>query len=215
MWARVLPIFTTPWAARVIVAIELLCSETPFLKAIFYDITGTGTANIYDPGDMDKTGKMPDLPPFLEFTQNEVIQGEAALREMGIPKGAKYIVMHSRDVAFLATQYFRNTDIESFFKGAKYFFDKGYYVVRTGARVSNPIPDTENYIIDYASKFRTEFLDLYLSANCAFYFGDSCGFFGLSTAFRKPLAITNQSPLLNGPYFYRDAVLLPKKYWSP
>ena len=209
MWSRVIFIVTKKWITKGIVALELLSDKISPLGKIFYNIRG----DVFDAGDRDKTGVMAYIPPFLKFTPDEVVEGEKALEKMGIPKGAKFIVMHSRDRAFLATQYFRNTEIETFFQAAKYFFERGYYVIRTGARVTNPIPESEYYLIDYATKFRTEFLDLYLSARCDFYFGDSCGFFALSTCFRKPLAITNQSPLLNGPYFYQKAVLLPKKYW--
>src|SRR3990167_2744205 len=146
MWSRVIPIVTAQWVTKIIVALELLSDKIGFFGKIFYNIRG----NNFDAGDRDKTGKMANSHSFLKFTPDEVIKGEEGLLTMGIPKDAKFIVLHSRDRAFLAGQYFRNTEIESFFKAAKYFFEKGYYVVRTGACVSNPIPSSEHYIIDYA-----------------------------------------------------------------
>ncbi len=209
MWTRVIPIITSHWLTSIIVTIELLSEKIPFLKVLFFE-----KRNEFEAGDKDKTGKILSMPPFLKFTSHELTKGAEALEKMGIPKGGKYIILHSRDRAYGGIpQSFRNTKIESFFQAAKYLSSKGYYIVRTGAKVATEIPDSENYIIDYATKWRSEFLDIYLSANCAFYFGDSCGFFALSTCFRKPIATTNLVPVLNGPYCYENAVLLPKKYW--
>jgi putative glycosyltransferase (TIGR04372 family) len=50
-------------------------------------------------------------------------------------------------------------------------------------------------VIDYAtSGRRSEFMDLYLGAHCAFTVSDGLGFYAIPAAFRRPNAYVNYSP---------------------
>ena len=46
-------------------------------------------------------------------------------------------------------------------------------------------------IIDYATDFQSDFMDLYLSARCTFFIGNNGGMVTLPLIFRKPLVIVN------------------------
>ena len=66
---------------------------------------------------------------------------------------------------------------------------RGYYVFRMGKKVSTPLNTSNPKVIDYAnSNLRSDFLDIYLGANCEFYLGSGSGFSSVPYIFRKPLA---------------------------
>ena len=150
--------------------------------------------------DRDIYQVMDKYPCSLSFTQEELEKGRRELKKIGIPEDAKFIIVHSRDNTYLAKEYpgddytrhdHRDSTIENFIPSMQAMAEKGYYVVRTGAVSVRPL-DTENpKIIDYATHHRTDFLDIFLLAHCAFYLGDSCGFYCPAAVFRRPVAFTN------------------------
>ena len=70
---------------------------------------------------------------------------------------------------------------------AEYFANEGYYVFRMGSLTKTKLQTKNPKIIDYAnSKFRNDFLDIYLLANCKFYFGGDSGPSDIAYTFFKP-----------------------------
>lgn len=153
--------------------------------------------------DKDIHGLYGRIPPHISFTPEEEEIGRRALRDMGMPDGAKFICLHSRDSAYLEETFpydvwdyhnYRDSNIDDFIPAAEEMARRGYYVMRMGAKVKQPLRTSDPRIIDYANGYRTDFMDIYLAAKCHFYLGDSCGINAVSFIFRRPVATTNFLP---------------------
>ena len=174
-------------------------------------------------GDRDINGVLEITSPHLSFTELEEEEGKEGLRSLGIPDGAPFVCLHSRDSLYLTKQYpeldmsyhdFRDSAIVNFLPAAKELVRRGYYVVRTGVAVRDPIPESIPGVIDYATNGRTVFMDIYLGAKCSFYVGDSCGFHAIPMIFRRPVAIVNMVPIEYAPTWMANCPFIPKKHWS-
>ena len=67
-------------------------------------------------------------------------------------------------------------------------------------------------IIDYASKWQSDFMDIYLPAHCKFFLGPPTGLLNVSQIFNIPVAITNCIPI-NSPSLPLNGVFIPKLLW--
>lgn len=65
-------------------------------------------------------------------------------------------------------------------------------------------------IIDYATDFRSDFMDIYLSANCKYFVGDNCGIMSVAQIFNIPTAWANVVPINHIPLLHKDR-FMPKK----
>jgi len=173
-------------------------------------------------GDRDIHGFLSRTRPHLSFTPEEERLGREALQELGIPDGSPFVCFHSRSSAYLDTVYpnenwhyhdYRDSSIEDFTPAAGELVDRGYFAVRMGAVVKELLKITNPMVIDYATKGRTEFLDIFLGAKCYFYIGDPCGIHAIAMIFRRPLAIANMIPLEYAPTWGPNNLFIPKKLW--
>lgn len=151
--------------------------------------------------------------PDLKFTSEEEEEGRILLSEMGIDDKSWFVCFHCRDSAFASYGDFRNSDIKNYLDAAKYIASCGGYAVRMGHTVAEKLPDLNNpRIIDYASKYRTDFGDIYLSTKCKFFLGNDSGLVVVPMIFHTPIAATNYIPF-NTP-FRKGDLFIPKKIWS-
>jgi len=89
---------------------------------------------------------------------------------------------------------YRDGDIDKYLLAAEELTKRGYYVFRMGVKVHKPLKSSNIKIIDYAnSKMRSDFMDIYLGANCRFCISTSCGFDSIPYIFRKPIAYVEQT----------------------
>lgn len=110
----------------------------------------------------------------LPFTSEEHSYAQQELQRMGVAPGAKIVCLHVRDMAYGAETYgpehayesFRNADIDNYRQAMEWLAEQGWYVLRMGAVVAKPLAWENDRIIDYATRYRTEFMDIWLSANC-------------------------------------------------
>ena len=147
---------------------------------------------------------METQPAHLRFTRAEERRGEAGLRAMGIPEGAKWVCIIARDSTYLratgdgvdyAYHSFRDSDIQSYRLAANALMEKGYYVVRMGTHVKEPMAIAGPMFIDYATSNRgSDFMDVYLGAKCEFCISNGTGFDGIPMIFRRPICFVNEAP---------------------
>lgn len=159
--------------------------------------------------------------PILNFTKEEEQAGVQALADMGIPPSSWFVPIHVRDAAYLTSwrpelaAYWkrveqRNCNIENFLATAKHIAELGGYAIRVGSIVDSPLPKSLHpRIIDYATKYRSDFMDIYLGAKCRFYIGTSSGPDALADIFNKPLLGTNQVPY-NMSRNNKKSIILPR-----
>jgi putative glycosyltransferase (TIGR04372 family) len=143
-------------------------------------------------------------PPHLAFTEAEHARGRAGLAELGIGPSDRWVCVIVRDAAYTTAAFpgkdmsyhdYRNCDVEDYVEGAEAVAQRGYFVVRMGAVVARPMRSAHPRVIDYAtSGRRSEFMDLYLGAHCAFCVSDGLGYYAIPAAFRRPNAYVNYSP---------------------
>lgn len=172
----------------------------------------------------DIHGLLDKLPPHLEFNQKEELEGFENLRLMGISPNAKFICFISRDSKYLDNLYgkgkmeyhnYRDSNIDNYLLAANSMVKEGYYMIRMGAIVEKTLSVDNPMIIDYASKYRSEFMDLFLLANCTFFITSNSGTCAVATIFRRPNAFGNVTPFTGAHGISRAPdIFIPKKYWS-
>lgn len=156
-------------------------------------------------GDRDVHNLWDRFPPHLEFTLEEKSRGEAGLQAMGIPPGTPFVCLSVRDSAYLEGSFeavdwsyhnYRDCDIQNCVLAAEELADRGYFVIRMGARVREAMKTTHPRVIDYATNgMRSDFLDIYLGANCEFCISVMSGFDAVPRVFRRPTVFANVVPL--------------------
>ena len=162
-------------------------------------------------------------PPHLKFTRAEERRGQAELRALGITKGEKWVCIIARDPMYLkakepAQDYsyhsFRDSDINNYRAAAVALMERGYYVIRMGAFVDGPMKLSAPKFIDYAvSGRRSEFMDIYLGAKCAFCISNGTGFDGIPMIFRRPLCYVNEAPFEYLSTWAKDSLAIWKHHY--
>ena len=138
----------------------------------------------------------------IYFTDEEKLKGKRILNNFGLPEGAKFVCLIVRDSAYLdrhkksenyptrSWKYhnYRDGDVDKYVLAAEELAKRGYYVFRLGAKVLKPLKSSNPKVIDYASGMRSDFMDIYLAANCSFCLTNGMGIDEVSRIFRKPIA---------------------------
>ena len=141
--------------------------------------------------DRDVNNLYDETLPHLSFTKEEENRGEMGLLELGIPADSKFICLTVRDSAYLpelSYHSYRDGDINKYILASEKMADRGYYVIRMGAKVNEKLKSQNPRIIDYAANgARSEFMDIFLGAKCTFCISTSTGFDAIPTIFRRPI----------------------------
>lgn len=154
--------------------------------------------------DRDVLNLFDRFPPHLAFTEDELDRGEAGLRAMGIPVDARFVCLTVRDDAYLSSHVrgdysyhsYRDSNVQNYVKAAEELAEKGFFVIRMGARVRAAMNSRHPRVIDYATNgMRSDFMDIYLGAKCAFCVSVGTGFDAVPYIFRRPIAYVNMVPV--------------------
>ena len=155
--------------------------------------------------DRDVHNLLDKFPAHLKFTPTEEARGMAGLRAMGIAPNDAFVCLNVRDSAYLQAHQpsfdysyhdYRDCDIQNFVLAAEELAARGFHVVRMGAAVGKPIPSAHPRVIDYAANgMRSEFMDIYLGAKCAFCISVGSGFDAVPLIFRRPIVFANHVPV--------------------
>jgi putative glycosyltransferase (TIGR04372 family) len=161
--------------------------------------------------------------PNIAFTDDEERFGQQALKDLGVPEGRPFICFHSRDSAYLNTKYpqmswgyhdYRDSSIYNYVPAVEAMVRQGYSAVRMGAIVKEKLTGDNPDIIDYANNGqRTDFLDIYLGAKCAFFLASDTGITIVPEIFRKPVIYTNWTLFrMISPWVLHGLVIFKKFY---
>ena len=141
----------------------------------------------------------------LNFTKTECEQGKEYLSSFGIRENDKYVCLIVRDDSYLKKTFknvdwnyhaFRNSLISSYVDAILQLNARGYYVFRMGKAVNESLSIGTSKFIDYANSFqRSDFLDIWLVANCCFTISTSTGLDDVAIAFKKPVVFVNHLPV--------------------
>lgn len=182
---------------------------------------------IPDLRDRDIEDFVRKTPRHFYFTEEEIIQAQQLLQNLGVPRGAPFVCIFARDSAYLnqalgktrqdwSYHDYRDADINNYLLAAEEMVRRGYYVIRIGKSMNKPLAIKNPKIIDYSfSPFKNDLLDIYLTAESRFLLGANSGIYAIPRVFRKPMACANLVPLDIGAtyYFSPGTIFIPKKSW--
>jgi len=178
----------------------------PSIRRVYRLIPGGTIHEIGDntQQDRDVHNLLDRFPPHLKFTAEEEARGAAGLRMMGIPNGTPFVCLIVRDDAYLEAHQskdwsyhnYRDSDIQNYVLAAEELADRGYFVLRMGAKVRESIKSSHSRVIDYAvNGMRSDFMDIYLAARCEFCISTGTGFDSVPIIFRRPIVFVNLAAL--------------------
>lgn len=211
MYKRYMNIVESKFLTRLFFAVRPIAQRTRFWEPLKWT-NKYKSAGIYEL--MNTTHKT------LEFTPEEEEHARAELKKMGIGEDDWYVPFHAREQAYfhrwrphMSEHWdevdFKNCSIENYLKAAEYITERGGFAIRMGAFSEIPLPDTGNpKIIDYATKYRSDFMDIYLCAKCKFFLASSSGLYAVSAVFDVPVAVTNYFAPSGGLYHQYDLMNL-------
>jgi putative glycosyltransferase (TIGR04372 family) len=145
----------------------------------------TGSSN-----GLDKTA------PHLSFKAKEIEEGKKGLAEIGINPDKPYVCLIVRDGGHYKSKgeiesagyELLNRDINDFSGVAEVLIKNGFQVVRMGSGSERPFTSKPDGVIDYAlSRNRSEFLDVFIAANCEFAVSTQTGPDAVCMLFRRPV----------------------------
>jgi putative glycosyltransferase (TIGR04372 family) len=161
-------------------------------------------------------------PVQLSLSEEDEQKGRSFLEGLGIGVDTPFICFVARDTAFLDTAHpaydwhyhdYRNSSIRGHLLAVEEMTRRGNFAFRMGSIVAEPLESTNPMIIDFATKCRTEFLDIYLSAKCRFFISTLTGIDAVASVSRRPMAYVNFCPLEDAPTWSQDDLFIPKKHW--
>lgn len=146
-------------------------------------------------------------PEKMVFDLAEEQAGVLLLEALCLPLGSAWVCIHNRDSTYLdktvsatrrvaggswAYHSHRDFAVKTLVLASEELASRGYYVVRMGAVVEEPLVSSNPRIVDYANTpHRGDFADIYLLANCAAYLGSDSGILGVPVIFGKPALLVN------------------------
>ena len=210
MFRRVLRICENDFLDSIFTGIQPLLEKTPFYQPL--------VMNSNECYEFEHAG------PSLAFTDEEVTLGVEKLKEMGVIYGKDPILcIAARDSAYLEEKYsslgkvdlsyhdYRDCDIDDFIPAVEYMLSKGWFVIRMGSVVKKPISYEHPRLIDYSvSDYRSEFMDIFLAANCDIFLCNTASISTIATIFDVPRVGVNWVPF-GLPPMGKKTLYIPKK----
>jgi putative glycosyltransferase (TIGR04372 family) len=177
-------------------------------------------------GSRDLSGYLANTKQHIKFTSSEDIKGSSYLKTLGMVESEKFICLVVRDSAYkskLQTHIksswdyhnYRDCDIDTYNKVALELAQKGYWVFRMGKIVHKEFKANHAHIIDYANNSdKSDFLDIWLLANCHFAISTGTGLDAVADIFRKPVTYANYDSMLDI-VMWSHSISAPKKlFWE-
>lgn len=215
MWRRILYL----WPLWIINPILIVNRTIPFgndhviPNCITFSGTGRDINNLID-----------DVGIHIYFTDDEQKKGEKYLRAMGIPKGESYVCLIVRDDKYLTSKIYtkdwsyhnyRDSDSDNYVLAVEELAKRGFYVVRMGQKVNKVLKSSNTKVIDYANNgMRSDFMDIYLCANCAFTLSSGTGLDAIPILYRRPIVYVNNPPIGRLPTTKSNTICISKHYFS-
>lgn len=165
---------------------------------------------------------------FIKFSSEEEAKGRNIANEMGLTK--PYVCFSARDTSQETenqlmqsdtkqrNSHYRNSNIENCRLAMESLEKYGLTAVRMGAMVGKAI-NWDN-TIDYASNYRTEFMDLWLAQHCSFFASTPSGIDALALLCSKPMVeydavnVTVRGDHGETVSVKRDLIIF-KRFWYP
>ena len=139
--------------------------------------------------------------------------GWEQLKKAGIPDASWFVGFHVREPGFAGDPFPspRNASLENFLPAMQEVVSRGGWVIRIGDKGMKPLPAMPG-VIDYAhSDFKSDWMDIFLLAQCRFFVGTPSGPAQVPHLFGVPTVYTNWIPMADYPY-HANALLIHKTH---
>lgn len=147
----------------------------------------------------------------FRFWDEEDAAAKAWLARRGWKEGEHFVCLQVRDSAYLlkdplhahrasdryAYHNYRDSDIGAYVQAARTLVDAGYWVIRMGKVVHEPLPLAHPRVIDYPfATDKNDLLDIWLSVNSRLFVSTATGIDTLAWVYgRPPVVYVNALPL--------------------
>ncbi|MCC3405798.1 MAG: TIGR04372 family glycosyltransferase [Microcoleus sp. PH2017_10_PVI_O_A] len=205
--------------------IQEQCSNNArYLEESLYSVTlANGETMLYTEAGaaVQKQWELEGRSPLLSLSDSDREAGWRCLQSLGVPRNAWFVCLHVREDGFnggyhqgLKCQKYRNADINTYLLAIESIVARGGWVIRVGDTTMQPLPAMKQ-IIDYAcTDVKSDWMDVFLCAECRFFIGTSSGLCFVPSIFGVPCALTNWVPLGAFRSWYSQNILIPKLYFS-
>jgi putative glycosyltransferase (TIGR04372 family) len=148
--------------------------------------------------------------PLLRLREEDRARGRRCLEEMGVPEDAWFVSLHVREGG-RASRALPNADIATYVPAVRAIIEAGGWVIRMGHAGMMPLPEMHG-AIDYAnSTFKTDWMDVFLWAECKFFIGTASGPLTVPSTFGRPVLYSNVPGIGIGPWLPKF-LAVPKLY---
>lgn len=159
--------------------------------------------------------------PWFSLTKKDILKGDEILKQIGIFPNNKFVAMLSRNNYYLKSQgeksqqlyenQYRNWSCADLIPSIKFLARKKIFSVLIN-NSSNEIPNFKSpFFFKYGdSKYKSDFLDVYLAYKCKFAVCASSGWYSLPFLFRKKIILVNHLPLNEIPFWHNNVFILLK-----
>ena len=213
-WKKYIHVISNPVLVCLLYPIaSFIQYNTPFVKMPNGEIISEAHAVV----TVQKMWEDNDYLPLLELNHEHYKKGKECLKSEGIPEDGWFVCIHAREHGFLnqavddSDSAFRNVDIDTYSKAIETITNNGGWVIRMGDPTTKPLPDMY-HVIDYAhSKIRSDWMDIFLCAECRFFLGCDSGLYLVAYNFGVLSVQVNYFPMGIRPPG-ANTIYIPKLY---
>lgn len=175
---------------------------------------------------MDRYNAINDSKSPVYFNSSEKDKGNKILKELGINDEERFVILALRDESYLKKNYpkinwdrhsNRFTDIKYFNKSIDYLNKKKIKVILIGSGANSVLNIKNENLINYEnSKFKSDFMDIYLFSvkECKFVISSVTGIDAVGTLFKKPVLEIGIWPFACARVYSHTYNYIFKKYFS-
>lgn len=178
----------------------------------------------FHPYGNDRFGTRPETKPTVGFTDEEIRAAKSELAKFMPEPNRPYVALLTRDRGYLKKNFpdndwsyhdHRNTTIANYRTAADYLAAQGNALIRLGTDVESPLESKSEHVIDYAWKnYRSDLLDIYISATCKFFISCGTGLDSTALNFLRPVLFVNYIPYIHCGHPNETTLVLPKLLYS-
>lgn len=170
-------------------------------------------------GSRDVYGFHEKVKLSLPITSSEELEAKEWMAQFGWKNNDPFVCLLVRDSKYLSNNLsqndwsyhsYRNSDIQTYIKGIDYLVSQGIFVFRMGKDMAQEVDYVHPKFVDYSfRKDKSDFLDVWLFANCNLCVSTGSGPDVISDVFRRPILLINFLPL-QGLWSWSNALIYPK-----
>ncbi len=189
------------WREKLVIFPQVLLFPLYYLLkrlSIFFPVFKKHVVTEISLNSRDYENFLDKYEPSISFSEKEIKLGFEYLEKFGLKKNDKFVCFIVRDKKYLKHNFpeedfskwnYRDYNIDDFILAAEELTKLGYFVFRMGKISEKRLNTNNNMIIDYSfSDLKSDFLDIFLGANCEFCLSTDVGYDHIPYIFRRPLA---------------------------